>query len=83
MSLTTEDLDPSVLEGLRTIEHGSELVDEVIAEYLHYTPSALEGLERAVQTGDFSQVQQTSHALKSSSGYVGATRMHEQARGAS
>ncbi|MDP9486934.1 MAG: response regulator, partial [Actinomycetota bacterium] len=70
----TEPLDPGVIEGLRELG-GDELFGELAGLFLEDAPPRLEALREAIGSGDASSVGQAAHALKGSSGNMGATRM--------
>ena len=81
-------LDPSVLEGLRALAEGkTELVHDVIRQYLRDAPKRLEAILQAAQNQDAKELEKASHALKGASGNIGAKamwavceRIEEQAR---
>ncbi len=70
----TEPLDRSVLEGLRELGD-QELLAELADLFLEDAPPKLEALREAIGSGDASSVGQVAHALKGSSGNMGALRM--------
>ncbi|CAA9490871.1 MAG: diguanylate cyclase/phosphodiesterase (GGDEF & EAL domains) with PAS/PAC sensor(s) [uncultured Rubrobacteraceae bacterium] len=67
-------LDPGVIEGLRGLG-GPELLAELVELYLEQAPAQLEALREAIEAGDAASVKGTAHALKGSSGNMGALRM--------
>ncbi len=70
----TETLDSSVIEGLFDLG-GDELLEELADLFLEDVPPRLEALREAIGSGDAPSVGQVAHALKGSSGNMGATRM--------
>ncbi len=71
---TTDPLDRRVIEGLFELG-GPELVAELSDLFLEDVPPRLEALREAIGSGDAPSVGQVAHALKGSSGNMGATRM--------
>jgi len=76
-------LDEAVLEGIRALNpaRGDAIVARVVAAYLASVPEQLEELRGCVEAGDAEGLRFVAHALKSSSGNVGARGVQEQARG--
>ncbi|QJR14935.1 response regulator [Usitatibacter palustris] len=73
-------LDASVLEGLRALGSGDKLVTRVIDVYLRDSRNRMKALREAVAQADAVAIARSSHALKSSSGNVGATSLTSLAR---
>jgi CheY-like chemotaxis protein len=67
-------LDRDVLERLRELG-GSELFSDLAETFLRDAPVRLVELRRAVEAGDAELVQRSAHALRGSSGSMGATQM--------
>lgn len=69
-----EVLDPRQLDALRGLEATGRagLVARVVEAYVKSSESLLPKIERAVDQGDLANVREVAHALKSSSGNVGA-----------
>ena len=61
------------MEGL--MRNGQPIVSQVIDAYFYSSPPLLDRLRQAALVGDQSELQQTAHALKSSSGTVGAQNL--------
>jgi HPt (histidine-containing phosphotransfer) domain-containing protein len=70
-------LDPAILESLRELERaGSKgFLGRMVRIYIDDTGKRLEALRQAVDAGDAQAVRQIAHALKSSSGNVGASAL--------
>jgi HPt (histidine-containing phosphotransfer) domain-containing protein len=73
---TAEPLDRDVLEHLRVLG-GPEMLSELAQMFYDDTRSALASLRKALQGGDSASVERIAHALKGSSGSMGATRMSQ------
>ena len=73
-------LDPSVIAGLRVLDSDGDLLKRVIDIFLRDAPVAIEKLSQAIQSAKAESIQQLAHALKSSSGNMGATRIRELAQ---
>lgn len=71
---TEDPLDRTVLDTLRALQpaDGSDLLANLIGIYRSSSAELLESLSEAVEQGDAPAIQQTAHALKSSSLNVGA-----------
>ena len=78
-ALDEEDapLDESALAELRELQEEGEpdILEELIELYLEDAPSQIAALGEAVQAGEAQTVERIAHALKGSSGNMGATRM--------
>jgi two-component system, sensor histidine kinase and response regulator len=72
-------LDPAVLETLRSLQEEGEpdLLTELAGMFLDDAALQLEGLREAIGEADAQRVRSISHALKGSSGNMGATRVSE------
>jgi|GEM_PF-735008 len=68
-------VDKAVLESLRELGGDDEpgLVRELVELFVGDTPGRLEALHDAVRKGDFDEAGRVAHALKSSSGNLGAS----------
>jgi signal transduction histidine kinase/DNA-binding response OmpR family regulator/HPt (histidine-containing phosphotransfer) domain-containing protein len=75
-------LDEGVLDGIRALNpaRGDAIVARVVAAYLASVPDQLEELRACAEAGDAEGLRFVAHALKSSSGNVGARGVQEQAR---
>jgi HPt (histidine-containing phosphotransfer) domain-containing protein len=69
-----EPLDEVVLAGLRELGD-ADLLSELSTMFLADASSRLAALREAVKGGDAKSVEQIAHALKGSSGNMGAKRM--------
>jgi CheY-like chemotaxis protein/HPt (histidine-containing phosphotransfer) domain-containing protein len=65
-------VDASVLEGLRKLGGGDQLVEKLIGIYLGDAPGRLNAIRVAANNGDGAGVARAAHALKSASSNVGA-----------
>jgi signal transduction histidine kinase/CheY-like chemotaxis protein/HPt (histidine-containing phosphotransfer) domain-containing protein len=74
-------LDPAALDAIRALNpaRSAALVAKVVAAYLATAPGALAELRACTEAGDADGVGFQAHALKSSSGHVGARGMVELA----
>jgi len=70
----TPALDRQVLQGLREIagDDFEGLIAEVIDSYLEDSPPRVQNIHRAIADGDGKGLEESAHALKSSSSTVGA-----------
>ena len=75
-------LDPRALEQIRALQQpgAPDLVNKVIALYLDSASKLTEQISSAVDAGDPDGMRLAAHALKSSSGNVGATGLVEISR---
>ena len=71
---TTDPLDRSVLAGLRELGD-QELLTELAELFVEDVPPRLEALREAIEGGDAASVGRAAHALKGSSGNMGASGM--------
>ncbi len=71
-------LDSSVIEGLRRLggENRPSPLRALIGLFLTETPRTLAALRQAVAEGNAKNLRKAAHTLKSSSGSLGARRMH-------
>ena len=66
-------IDTAALEALRGLTRNDQpVLSQVVDAYLYSAPPLLDRLRKAALAGDESEMQQATHALKSSSGNVGA-----------
>jgi CheY-like chemotaxis protein len=72
-------LDPAAIETLRSLQEEGEpdLLAELAGMFLDDAALQLEGLREAIGEADVGRVRGISHALKGSSGNMGATRVSE------
>jgi len=69
-------VDLSVLDNLAAMaEGGDDFVSRLIATFISDTSSRIVTLHAAMDTGDLPLIERTGHALKGSSGNMGATTM--------
>jgi CheY-like chemotaxis protein len=70
-------LDRRVLDNIRALDgSGSDVVlHRLIGLYLKNSPGLVEATRRAVDTGDAAEVGRSAHTLRSSSYFIGATRL--------
>jgi signal transduction histidine kinase/DNA-binding response OmpR family regulator/HPt (histidine-containing phosphotransfer) domain-containing protein len=75
-------VDGAVLDGIRALNpaRGDAIVARVVAAYLASVPEQLEELRGCLESGDAEGLRFVAHALKSSSGNVGARGLQEEAR---
>jgi HPt (histidine-containing phosphotransfer) domain-containing protein len=75
-------VDGTVLDGIRALNpaRGDAIVARVVSAYLASVPDQLEELRAALDGADAEGLRFVAHALKSSSGNVGARGVQEQAR---
>ena len=70
-------LDEAVLQSLRALSFGAgDFLREVADLFLVDVPPRLESITAAAQRKDAAELASAAHALKSSAGNIGATRMH-------
>jgi CheY-like chemotaxis protein len=70
-------VDPAVLAELRGLDEDGELLTTLITHFLAETPERMAAMQAAVSRRDAAALAETAHALKGSSGNLGATRMQE------
>lgn len=70
-------LDPEILASLRQMkeETGEDILSELIEMFLEDAPAQIRQIRRALAEGDAQTLEYTAHALKGTSGSMGATRM--------
>jgi CheY-like chemotaxis protein/HPt (histidine-containing phosphotransfer) domain-containing protein len=72
------ELDDAVLSELRKLTGGGDdFVRDLMAIYLEDAPQRLDALRQAMEGGDAPGVAAAAHALKSSSGNIGATSVQK------
>ena len=64
---------------LERVDHDTELLEEIIELFLEDYPNLLDGIRRAVQSGDSHSLERAAHALKGSVGNFMADRTYEAA----
>ncbi|MEZ5977236.1 MAG: Hpt domain-containing protein [Planctomycetota bacterium] len=75
-------IDHSVLEEIRSLagDGGTDLLAELIGMFLEETPVRLRGIHEAIDRDDLVEVERIAHALKSSSGNLGALLLASMCR---
>lgn len=70
-------LDPEVLASLRQLQQdtGEDILSELIGMFLEDAPSQIEEIRQALREADPQSLEHTAHALKGTSGTMGAIRM--------
>ncbi|MEO5954521.1 MAG: response regulator [Nitrospiraceae bacterium] len=68
---------PAVLTDLRQLDDTGELLTTLITHFLDETPQQLAVMQAALQEGQAAMLAETAHALKGSSGNLGAGRMQQ------
>jgi two-component system, sensor histidine kinase and response regulator len=75
-SMDQSSVDLSVLDNLAAmVEGGDDFVSRLIGTFISDTSSRIVTLHAALDTGDLPLIERTGHALKGSSGNMGATAM--------
>ena len=76
-------LDEAVLEGIRALDRtrGDGIVARVVSAYLATAPGQFDEIGSCLESGDVEGLRFVAHALKSSSGNVGARVLRDLARG--
>jgi len=75
-SMDQSSVDLSVLDNLAAMaEGGDDFVSRLIGTFISDTSSRIVTLRAALDTGDLPLIERTGHALKGSSGNMGATTM--------
>ncbi|MGZ5474822.1 MAG: response regulator, partial [Thermoanaerobaculia bacterium] len=73
-------IDPETLRGLRQLaSENSEFLAELLALYIEDVPGRIATIDAAIENNDAAGVASAAHALKSSSGSVGALRVRQVA----
>ena len=71
-------LSPETLQNLRELGGGTdEVIQEIAVLYTRDAPSRIAAIREAIARGDGEALAAAAHAFKSSSGNIGATRMHQ------
>lgn len=72
-------LDRSVIAGLRELQEAGEpdIVAEVGGLFLKHSPRKLAAIKKAAEDGNAKALEAPAHGLKSSSLYIGATKLSE------
>src|SRR5512146_722080 len=70
-----ECIDPEVLAELRSLDPTGEVLPTLLTQFLAETPQRLTAMRKALTKGDGIGMANTAHALKGSSGNMGAVRM--------
>ncbi|MDD5367712.1 MAG: response regulator [Anaerolineaceae bacterium] len=74
-------LDAEVIQGIRMLQsEGEDFLTLIIDMYIHESATLMERLRSAVANGSAEEVQRSAHALKGSSGNVGAVQLAEACR---
>jgi two-component system, sensor histidine kinase and response regulator len=78
-----EAVDEAVLDGIRALNRarGDEIVARVVSAYLATAPGQIDEIRLCLEGSDVEGLRFTAHALKSSSGNVGARGLRDLARG--
>jgi HPt (histidine-containing phosphotransfer) domain-containing protein len=71
-------LDPEVIKSLRELKDGPEdpIMQELVDMYFADAPVQIEAIQAALSLSDAAAVARAAHALKSSSGNLGASELH-------
>ena len=74
---SADSIDRSVLANLRELQNDGEpdIVAEVGGLFLKHAPQKIAAIKNAIKAGDAKALQVSAHNLKSSSLYVGATKL--------
>ena len=74
-------LDPSILDTLRSLQSrdGSSVLQRIARTFLESAPELIEALRAAIAEKDAEALAAAAHALRSSSGNVGATSVAARA----
>ena len=78
MSSASQDFDPQALERLRDLG-GNAFLRQMIGLFLDLAQQKLHAARAAEQAGDVTALGKAIHALRSSSGNIGASTMQELA----
>jgi HPt (histidine-containing phosphotransfer) domain-containing protein len=75
-------VDEKVLDGIRALNRarGDVIVARVVSAYLATAPDQLDEIRHGAELGDPEALRFAAHALKSSSGNVGARTLRDMAR---
>ena len=77
---TAEIIDQNVLDNIRALGSGGDLVCKVLEAYLRSAPKLMEEYTQGLSDGNVEQVHRAVHTLKSSSANVGAMRLSKLCR---
>lgn len=77
--VTDAPINHTALDNLRELGD-DQFVESVILDFLQDADNIMRSLHTAVELGDLSGIREHSHALRSSSAHVGATRVHVVAK---
>jgi signal transduction histidine kinase/CheY-like chemotaxis protein len=67
------------MEALQRVDGDAELLNELIQIFLAESPTQVEKLNRAIESGDVDAMQRATHTLKGELKYLGLTQAAEQA----
>jgi CheY-like chemotaxis protein len=70
-------VDPAVLADLRQLDESGELLATLVSHFLDETPQRLMAMQTALRHGNAAALAEGAHALKGSSGNLGAHRMQQ------
>jgi len=68
-------VDPEVLAELRQLDDTGDLLGTLVVHFLDETPQRLAAMQTALRQGNAAALAEAAHALKGSSGNLGANRM--------
>lgn len=77
--VTDAPINHAALDNLRELGD-DKFVESVILDFLQDADNIMRSLHTAVELGDLNGIREQSHALRSSSAHVGATRVHVVAK---
>lgn len=73
-------MDPATIQALLEMTGGRDVVDQVLADFIHDLGKSHKVLTRALGSGDFYVIRRCAHRLKGASATVGAGRVEELCR---
>jgi HPt (histidine-containing phosphotransfer) domain-containing protein len=81
-SLASDVLDQKMLQSLRQMigARASQVLAQLIDNYLADTPQLLQAIRAAVETGDAAALKQAAHTLRSVSANLGATTFSQMCK---
>ena len=78
----TNHIDKNTLQTIVSLQRPGKpsLLGRVVELFEKDSPAAISAIVAAVDTGDLEEVRIAAHSMKSSSAYLGASRLSEQCR---
>ena len=78
----TNHIDKRALQAIASLQRPGkpDLLGRIVGLFASDSPASISAIVAAVETGDLESVRVAAHSMKSSSAYLGASRLSEQCR---